>query len=325
MKEIVRHMNTKIWVAVPTPFHEDGSLDLEGIAFNTKEYAARGINGIFCNGLFGENWALGEEERALVARTIRDAAEGKLEICAVATMGTEEETVRMGRIYKEMGIDYACLITPKKALPDEELIGQFGRLMEAIDMPFVIFNSVTPEGVSVLTPAAFAEISKNENVKILKTTVSDEVNNALRRAAREGVLVSDPTEEKFFRNATENGQRILFADPEPFLYQTQTFQPIRTYISLIEKGEVGRAKEIFDALAPLRVQYNKWFLKAFYEGTMTMAYLKVFAEVTGLVGGAVRAPLTPVPAEEREQMSREILDAFQQVHAVLGESLLPEE
>lgn len=314
-------MKTEIWVAVHTPFFEDESIDFEGVKKNVEQYVARGINGVFCNGLFGENWSVNAEERIQVAQAVMDAAKGRLKVCSVATIGTEEETIELGLEYKKMGVDYACLITPKKKTPDAELVAYFNRLMDGIDMPFTIFNSVTAEG-SVLTPAAFAEISKNENVKILKTTVSDEVNNAIRDAARPGVLCSDPTEEKFFVNATKNGQKILFADPEPYLYQSEHFRPIAKYTSLIEEGKLDEAKVIFDGLAPLREQYNKWFLTPFYQGTMTMAYLKKFAEIVGLVGGAVRKPLTPVPKEEAQQMEAEIKAAFRKVKETLGEELI---
>lgn len=314
-------MKTEIWAAVHTPFFEDKSVDFEGVKKNVEQYVARGIDGLFCNGLFGENWSVNAEERVKIAQAIIDAAKGRLKLCSVATLGTEQETIELGLEYKNIGVDYSCLITPKKKVPDAELIDYFNRLMDGIDMPFTIFNSVTAEG-SVLTPAAFAEITRNENVKILKTTVSDEVNNALRNAARPGVLCSDPTEEKFFVNATKNGQKILFADPEPYLYQSNGFRPIEKYISLIEEGNLDAAKVIFDGLAPLRKQYNKWFLTPFYQGIMTMAYLKKFAEIVGLVGGAVRDPLTPVPKDEALQMETEIKAAFRKVKETLGEELV---
>lgn len=310
-------MQTQIWVAIHTPFHQDGSIDENGIAHNVEKYIERGISGIFFNGLMGENWSLTKEERKQVARLTVAAAKGRIKTCAVATLESIEETVELGRSYKEIGLDYCCLITPRTLQSKNELVSCLNQKMDGIDMPFVIFNAVTPAG-SVLTPDVFSILCENQNVKILKTTVSDEVNNALRAAAGPGVLVSDPTEEKFFTNATENGQRILFADPEPYLYQTETFRPIEDYTRLIEAGQLDEACVIFDALAPLRKQYNKWILTPFYNGVMTNAYLKKWSEINGFAGGPVRSPLVQLADSEAKELEASIRKAQEEVLVALG-------
>ena len=213
-------------------------------------------------------------------------------------------------------MDYVCLSTPAEAQEKDEIVAYFNRLMDAIDMPTVIFNRITLKG-SILNAEIFEEMNKNPHLKILKTTASDEVNNSMRKVARPDVMVSDPTEEKFWVNATEQGQRILFADPEPYLYQTPDFRPIAKYIELIEEGDLETAKKIFDALEPLRVNYNKWLMIPFYKDIMTMAYLKKWAELNGMVGGYVRKPLVPLTAEEDAQMTKEIKEAQAAVREAL--------
>ena len=57
-----------IWAAVTTPFRKDLSLDEEGLIDNIRyltDYL--NIDGIFCNGVMGEFWALTLEERKTVA------------------------------------------------------------------------------------------------------------------------------------------------------------------------------------------------------------------------------------------------------------------
>lgn len=305
-------MHRKIWTAVHTPFCENGSIDFDGIRTNVHEYAKRGIEAIFCNGLFGEEWSVNAQERIEIAKAVKEASAGRMEVCSVATLKDEDETIELGKQYKALGIGYSCLITPKEKKSTKELVDYFNRLMDGIDMPFIIFNSVTPDG-SVMTPQAFAEISKNPNVKILKTTASDEVNVQLRNAAaRDEVLVADPIEEKFFKNATEYGQKIMFSDPEPYLYQKENFRPVEKYVKLLDNGEIIEAKKVFDALDPLRKVYNYWFLKPFYDGIMTIAYLKKFAEIAGLKGGNVREPLKPVSPEESAQMERQFDKAMRE-------------
>lgn len=305
-------MNTQIWIAIHTPFLEDGSIDEVGVRKNVEAYIERGINGIFCNGLMGENWAVPLDERLNIVKMIIGQANKRIKVCAVATLDTEEETIALGLKYKELGMDYVCLSTPAEAQGKDELVAYFNKLMDAIDMPTVIFNRITLNG-SILNAEIFKEMNKNPHLKILKTTAQDDVNNSMRNVAREDVLVSDPTEEKFFVNATENNQRILFADPEPYLYQTPDFRPIAKYISLIEEGDIETAKKIFNALKPLREMYNKWLMIPFYKDVMTMAYLKKWAEINGMVGGFVRKPLTPLTPAENIQMEKEIRAAQEAV------------
>lgn len=305
-------MHTKIWTAIHTPFHEDGAIDFSGIRRNVETYVRLGIEGLFCNGLFGERWAINADERIAIAKTVHEAAAGRAEVCSVATIGSKEETIELGKSYKKIGLEYTCLITPNQPKPHKELVTYFTSLMDKIDMPFVLFNSITPEG-SVMTPQAFEEISQNPNVKILKTTASDKTNTALSKAARPGVMVADPTEEKFFINATQNQQAIMFSDPEPYLYQREQFRPIERYVRLLDQGEIIEAKNIFEALQPLREVYNYWFLKPFYDGIMTMAYLKKLAEIAGLVGGAVREPLKPVSPEEGAEIEHQFHSAMRKV------------
>lgn len=309
-------MNTQIWIAIHTPFLEDGSIDEAGVRKNVDAFVERGIYGIFCNGLMGENWAVTPQERIEIVKMIIDQANKRIKVCAVATLGTEEETIALGHKYKELGMDYVCLCTPPEAQEKDELVAYFNRLMDAIDMPTVIFNRITLKG-SILNAEIFEEMNKNSHLKILKTTAQDEVNNSMRKVAREDVLVSDPTEEKFFVNATEQNQRILFADPEPYLYQTPDFRPIAKYISLIEEGDIETAEKIFKALKPLRELYNRWLMIPFYKDVMTMAYLKKWAELNGMAGGFVRKPLLPLTAEEDVQMEREIRVAQKAVREAL--------
>lgn len=305
-------MNTEIWAAIHTPFTADGKIDLNGVQGNVEKYIALGIDGIFCNGFMGEGWYLSVDEKKLIAKTLVDTANGRLKVCAVATQPSEKDTVDLGLFAKNHGVDYTALITPSTLTPKEELISHFTSLFKKIDMPFVVFNAFTLEG-SVLTPEVFTVLCECENVKILKTSASDEVNNAFRKVARQDVRVSDPSEEKFFTNMTEQGQDILFADPEPYLYQKQNFRPIEQYAHLVEVGKIAEAQAIFASLNPLRILYNKWIIGPFHKGIKINAYLKKWSEVVGLAGGYVRYPLLPLTAKEEKQMEQEIHAAMETV------------
>ncbi len=306
-------LKTEIWVAVHTPFKEDGEIDEEGIRSNVERYYELGVSGVFCNGFMGENWSLSVDEKKKIMKLFVEAAAGRIRICTVGTEDSLEKTVDLGLYAKSVGVDYVALIVPKTGMEkDEEFISYFSYLFKEIDMPFVVFNSVTPTG-SVLKPNVFAKLCEDENLKILKTTASQEENNALRAVASSGVKVSDPHEEFFFKNMVDHHQTILFADPEPYLYQTPDFRPIEKYVQLVEDGKIQEAQGVFNDLQPIREVYNKWVIKPFYEGVKTNAALKKFAETLGMVGGSVRKPLTPLEPSQAMELEQEILAAMDEV------------
>jgi 4-hydroxy-tetrahydrodipicolinate synthase len=61
---------------LPTAFHDDGALDLEGVAALVRAHAAAGVSGLTVLGVMGEAAELSEDERALVvARVLETAAD----------------------------------------------------------------------------------------------------------------------------------------------------------------------------------------------------------------------------------------------------------
>jgi 4-hydroxy-tetrahydrodipicolinate synthase len=145
------------------------------------------------------------------------------------------------------------------------------------------------------------------NLKLLKTTGNASENAALRRAARNGVLVSDPLEENFFTNMRVEGQSILYADPEPYLYQRGDFRPIAKYVELLTFQRTVEAERICASLAPQRIVFNKWIMDPLKCGHMPNASLKHWCDLIGMAGGPVRPPIRPLSAEEKQELEADLL------------------
>jgi len=73
-------MTIEIWAATPTPFHQDGSLNVDGVSAQRDHLADFGIDGAFVTGTTGEFFALSVDERVAVIdawaeeRTLRISA-----------------------------------------------------------------------------------------------------------------------------------------------------------------------------------------------------------------------------------------------------------
>jgi len=297
----------EIWAAIHTPFDNSGAIDEAGVRRNVRHYIAAGLAGVFCNGLIGEVWSLTLQERKRVIEVIADEAGGRLGISVVISGPSVEETVELGEHARRLGVSHAVLMVPTSGpRSPAQQFAYLHHICTRLEMPIVIFNARTAAG-SPLDPAVFTQLCSLPNLKLLKTTGTSAENAALRQAARNGVLVSDPLEENFFGNMQGEGQSILYADPEPYLYQRGDFRPIANYVALLASGQTEEAARVCASLAPQRTVFNKWIMDPLKSGHMPNAAVKHWCDLIGIAGGAVRAPVTPLSAAERSELEADLV------------------
>lgn len=304
-----------LWVALPTPFLANAEVDHAGLRLNVEKCVEAGLDGVYCNGLMGEVWALDPNERKAVLETIVEAGAGRVMVSPVTSGRTLEESLDYTRHAQQVGATHAVLSVPTDATGDGELVESLTEVIGAVDMPYILFNPGRDGSrESLLTPGAFAQLCRIENVRILKTTATDAENNRLRQiAAGTHVLVSDPLEEHFFTNMTQSGQRVLYCDPEGYLYQSGQNRPIREYVDLYLAGHHDLARQRFDSLAPLRAVYRKWIIGPLEHGAMPNAALKRWCEAIGMAGGPVRPHLAELSPAQCDEFDRDLAAATQAV------------
>lgn len=292
----------EIWAAIHTPFEASGAIDEAGVRRNIRHYIKTGLAGVFCNGLIGEVWSLTLQERKRVIELISDEAAGRLGISAVISGPSIEETIELGEHSQKYGVSHAVLMVPTSGprSPSQQL-EYFRHICSRLEMPIVIFNARTEAG-SPLDPGVFTQLCSLPNLKLLKTTGTASENSALRQAARNGVLVSDPLEENFLTNMQFEGQSILYADPEPYLYQSGQFRPISEYVTLQASGKAEQAAQVAASLASQRIVFNKWIMDPLKRGHMPNAALKHWCDLIGLAGGCVRSPIEVLTTQQCREL-----------------------
>ena len=306
MKPSQASQPTEVWAAIHTPFTASLALDEEGLRRNVRRYVSLGLKGVFCNGLMGEVWSLTHDERKHVVDVMTDEAQGHLGISVVISASSIEETLALGEHAKRANVAHVVLMVPTAGpRSDEQQLAYFRLICARLDVPVVIFNAANAAG-SALAPATFAKLCDLPQLTLLKTTAYAE-NLALRQAARNAVVVSDPLEEHFLRNRVEHAQPILYADPEPYLYQVPGHRPVAEYIAQLDRGSVAHAEAAAASLAPMRSVFNKWIMEPLNRGHMPNAALKHWCDVIGLVGGAVRPPIRPLSGQEKHELEADLV------------------
>lgn len=298
---------TPIWAAIHTPFLRSKELDEIGLRHNVRRYLDVGLDGVFCNGLMGEVWALTPYERKRVVEILLDEGGGDLGVSVVITGSSIEETLDYGRHAKSAGASHAVLMVPTSGPRSaEQQLNYFRYVCEQLDMPIVLFNAATAAG-SALTPESLTRICEIPQIVLLKTTAYEE-NAALRAAARNGLVISDPLEEHYLDNRLKFGQPILYADPEPYLYQVPGNCRIARYIAKLDIGaDESTIRDEVRSLSSLRAVFNKWVMDPLMRGHMPNAALKHWCDLIGLAGGAVREPIRPLSETETRELEADLL------------------
>lgn len=293
-----------VWVAVHTPFRTDGALDEQGIQANIHRYADElGLQGVFFNGLFGEHWALTLEERKRIAEASARAARGRIALSPNCTHHSLAETIDLARHAEASGCEYVVLMNPATSPRTEpELFDWFRRVADAVKSDLFIFNTSAPG--YTLAPELIARLAATGRFKVLKAAGGSHEVTEARRLVGDRIIVSDPSEGSWLGNLIAYDQRLLYADAEPYLYQSGKDHPIQRMLDAYRQGRVDEVIATHRSLAPMRAVYEEWISGPVRRGRASCAAIKHWAARRGFAAGPVRPPLSPLSPNEGEMLAQ---------------------
>jgi 4-hydroxy-tetrahydrodipicolinate synthase len=130
---------TGVFNITPTPFHEDGQVDRQGVTRLTEFTRAAGVNGMTILGVLGEADKLTERERDEVMALTIEAAGPDFPICVGTTHAGTDGCIALSRRAQEMGAAAVMVAAPKLARTnDSALMRHYLAVAEAIDIPVVV-------------------------------------------------------------------------------------------------------------------------------------------------------------------------------------------
>ncbi|KGJ18132.1 dihydrodipicolinate synthase family protein [Paracoccus sanguinis] len=136
--------------ALVTPFDADGQIDFKAFETHLTNLRAAGVTGWVPCGSSGEYNFMTDEERDQVLQFVKDFAQpGEILIAgtnAPSTAGVIANTLRA----QAMGYDAVLLATPFYTKPTQaELIQHFKTVLDATDMPIVLYSYPDKDGVEL--------------------------------------------------------------------------------------------------------------------------------------------------------------------------------
>lgn len=168
--------------ALVTPFKND-AVDFDALKRLVEWQIESGSHGLVPVGTTGESPTLTHEEHEeVVAKTVEYAA-GRVPVIAGAGSNNTAEAIRFVRHAKSVGADAALVVTPYYNKPTQAgLIAHFTALVEAVDLPIVIYN-IPGRSVVDMTPATMGELAKLPNIVGVKDATGDLARVSAQRLA----------------------------------------------------------------------------------------------------------------------------------------------
>lgn len=167
-----------ILVPFPTPFGEDGGVDVRAVGANIERWNGAGVKGFVALGSTGERAHLDERERASVVEAARAAVpESSAFVVGVGEHSTRA-TIKEAAGAARLGADALLVITPhfyRGAMTADALTLHFERVADAAPIPVVLYNIPQNTGVA-LAPEVIARLGEHPNVVGIKDSSGDMVN-----------------------------------------------------------------------------------------------------------------------------------------------------
>ncbi len=161
------------FVALITPMHLGGALDLDAFAKFVEWQIGQGTHGIVPVGTTGESPTLTHDEHRQVVEVAVKVAAGRVKVIAGAGSNSTAEAIELTRHAKQAGADAALVVTPYYNKPTQEgMVLHYGAIADAVDLPVVIYN-IPSRSVVDMGADTMGRLSKHRNIIGVKDSTAN--------------------------------------------------------------------------------------------------------------------------------------------------------
>jgi 4-hydroxy-tetrahydrodipicolinate synthase len=128
-------------VAIVTPMHADGSLDLPALRRLVDFHVQEGTDAIVVVGTTGESPTVTVDEHCELIRVTVEQAAGRVPVIAGTGANSTAEAIALTRFAHQAGADAALSVVPYYNKPTQEgLYRHFRAIAEGVDIPVILYN-----------------------------------------------------------------------------------------------------------------------------------------------------------------------------------------
>ena len=276
------------FVAIVTPMHEDGALDLNALRALIDFHVDQGTDGIVIVGTTGESPTVDFDEHCLLIRTAVEHTAGRIPVIAGTGANSTREAIELTEQAKKLGADAALLVTPYYNRPTQAGLYQHYRAVaEAVDIPQIIYNvpSRTACDIANDTTLHLAQIPNIVGIKDATGSIERGTDLLLRAPEDFAVYSGDDASSLSLMLLGGHGVISVTANVAPKLMHEMCVAAMA--------GDVIKAREINAKLFAL---HQKLFVEA------NPIPVKWVLQQMGLIGAGIRLPLVPLSPQHYDTL-----------------------
>ena len=134
-------MITGSLVAIVTPMHEDGRLDIARFRKLIDWHVAEGTDGVVVVGTTGESPTVDFDEHKELIRIAVEHAQGRIPVIAGTGGNSTAEAIELTESAKKAGATACLSVVPYYNKPTQEgLYRHFAKIAETVDVPMLLYN-----------------------------------------------------------------------------------------------------------------------------------------------------------------------------------------
>jgi 4-hydroxy-tetrahydrodipicolinate synthase len=271
----------KVLTAMVTPFHDDGSLDLEGAASLARWLVDQGNDGLVVAGTTGEAPTLSDDEKVDLWRAVRAAVD--VPVLAGSGSNDTRHTIALSERAAVTGVDGLLVVSPYYNRPTQAgLDAHFRAVAAATDLPIMVYD-VPPRTGRALTVDTIVRLAHEVDTVVALKDARGNVQEAAEIVARA------PDDFDLYSGDTGLTLPLLSVGAVGVVgVSTHWSAGLNAeMIAAFDKGDVHAARELNARLLPsFGVEFGPTWVHT--------GAVKAALELLGRPAGPMRLPLAPL-------------------------------
>ncbi len=282
-------------VAIATPMHADGSLDIPCLRKLIDWHIAEGTDGIVIVGTTGESPTVSVEEHCELIRVAVEHANKRVPIIAGSGGNSTAEAIALTKFAKEAGADASLQVVPYYNRPTQEGMYQhFKKIAESVDIPVILYN---------VPGRTVADMSNETILRLAQVPGIIGVKDATGNIARGLELLRlVPKSFAVYSGDDPTAMTLMFCGGKGNISVTANVAPRAMHELCVAamSGEVAKAVEINNRLIPLHA-------KLFIEPNPIP--VKWALNQMGMIPEGIRSPLLSLSEQYRDIVRSALVEA----------------
>ena len=312
-----------IFPPLPTPFTQDGALDLEALRANVEQLNPMGLSGYLALGSNSEAVHVTPDEASQVYAAVKQAAAPDKVVIGGTGQFSTQATIEMTQRAADAGCAAALIVTPfyyKNSMTADALRAHYFAIADVSPIPVMIYNVPANTGFTI-TPNIIAEIAQHPNVIGLKDSAGDinQLAEAVRltrskRPERSVAQSKDAVSADAALRSASSADFAVFSGNYGALLPGLTFGIVGAILAvaniaprecvdifnLFKHGQIAEAGQLHLRLLPVARAVTSQF---------GVPGLKAAMDRLGYRGGWPRLPLLPLGANQRSEVEKMLREA----------------